>query len=100
MAKRKFNFKSMKTWKKALLIGLAGLTIVGAIAGISALFREKDTNEQPKVEISASAFSVGGLSSDGKYIETDGSIYTKDAFECQGLTITPDFETMLQTINL
>ena len=81
--KKKFNFKSMKTWKRVLLIGLACITLVGAIAGISALFREKDTSEQPKVEISASAFSIGGLSSDGKYIETEESIYTKDAFECQ-----------------
>lgn len=94
--RKKFNLKSMKTWKKILVIGLACITLVGAIAGISALFRESDTNEQPKTNISSSAFSVGGLTEDGKFFETESSIYTKDAFECQGLTITPDFESTVK----
>ncbi len=89
MAKnKKNNFKSMKTWKKVLIIGLAVITLVGAIAGISALFREDDKT----TKTINPAFSVGGLTENGAYLDTQESIYTKNAFECQGLDIEIAFD--------
>ena len=42
-------------------------------------------------------FVFGGLKTeDGKYEETDGSIYTKQAFECQGLEIELDFDNTIK----
>ena len=42
--------------------------------------------------IHSTEFSVGAINSEGIYVENNKSIYTKDLIECQGLTITPDFE--------
>lgn len=92
MAKKNI-FKNKSLWKKIGIGVLAGALAIGAIAGISALFREPDPEERRT--ISASAFSVGGLNNDGTYKETDESIYTRDAFECKGLKITPDFESVV-----
>ena len=91
MAKFKFNFKSKRTWKNILAIGMTVVLGIGAIFGITRLAdKAKDTHK----EISP-VYAVGGLATDGKYVETKESIYTKDAFECQGLKITPDFESVV-----
>lgn len=92
--KKKFNFKSKKTWKQILLITISCILIVGLFAGISAMFREKE--EPTKETISPSVFSIGGLTDDGRYLETDESIYTKDAISCDGLVITPNFESVVK----
>ena len=86
--KKKFNFKSMKTWKKVLLVGLAGLTLVGAVAGIGALLNkaEEDT------KIINPSYAIGGLTEQGQYLETKESIYTKNAFGCQGLDVELAFD--------
>lgn len=90
MAKnKKINWKSKKTWKNALIIGLACITLVGAIVGLSALFRK---SEETTKEINPT-FAVGGLTEQGKYLETEESIYTEDAFACQGLDIELDFKS-------
>lgn len=89
MAKFKnINFKSKKTWKNILIVGLAIITLVGAIVGLSALFRK---SEETTKEISPS-YAIGGLTEQGAYLETKESIYTKDAFECQGLNVKLAFD--------
>ena len=89
MAKiKKINWKSKKTWKNALIIGLACITIVGAVVGLSSLFRK---SEETTKEINPT-YAVGKLSTTGAFLEDSGSIYSKDAFECQGLDIDIDFE--------
>ena len=90
MAKIKNLFKSKKNWKSILLIGLSCILLVGAVFGIARLFKE--TSPDDLKTINHSVFSVGGLNEDGTYLETDASIYTKDAIECQGLKITPRFD--------
>ncbi len=90
MAKlKKINFKSKKTWKNILVIGLACLTIVGAIVGLSALFRKGEET----TKVINPTYAVGGLTEDGRYKETEESIYTKDAFECMGLDVEIDFRS-------
>lgn len=89
MAKFKnINFKSKKTWKNILIVGLAIITLVGAIVGLSALFRK---SEETTKEISPS-YAIGGLTEQGAYLEKKESIYTKDAFECQGLNVKLAFD--------
>lgn len=94
MAKmKKINFKSKKTWKNILLIGLACITLIGAIVGLSALFRKA---EETTKTINPS-YSVGALDhSTGKYVETKSAIYTKEGFECQGLTTSLDFDAVVK----
>ena len=85
----KFNLRSKRTWKKILSIGLGILLTVGAVVGISALTRK---SEETRKEINPK-YAIGGLTEQGKYLETEESIYTKDAFECQGLDIELDFRS-------
>ena len=66
--------------------------VIATVLGVAALFgglSKKDDDERVKVY---PTFSVGGLNEVGKYVESEGTIYTKEAFECQGLKIELDFE--------
>ena len=82
---KKFSFKKIK-WKN-LLISILGIAIIlGCVAGVVALVR-RDTKS-----ISASAFERGALDAQGVYVKDEQAIYTKEAFECRGLKIAPDFE--------
>ena len=80
------RFKRKFKWKNILSFVLVGALLIGSVAVLGAIFN-KDTKT-----ISSTAFSVGGINAQGNYEETKLSIYTKDMFECQGLTIEPDFE--------
>ena len=90
---RKINLKSKSFWKKVGIIALASVLLVGAIAGISALFRKA---EETTKTINPT-YSVGALDhSTGKYVETKSAIYTKDGFECQGLTTSLEFDATIK----
>ena len=72
---------------------ISGILLVASIVGILALagsFFGKDTKT-----ISPTVFSVGGINEQGKHVDTKTSIYTKEMFECQGLSIEPDFEATI-----
>ena len=75
-------------WKNVLIITLVAVLGIGAIAGISSIAKQETKT------ISSTAFSRGALNQNGFYVESDKSIYTKNLFECQGLEIEPDFETI------
>ena len=86
---KKIKF-TKNTFKKIGAVLLAGALGIGAIFGIAKLGEVLDT----ETKIIHPTYSVGGLkTTDGKYTETTDSIYTKEAFECQGLKITPDFDS-------
>ena len=80
------RYRKKIKWKNLLSGALCLLLVIGAVMGITTL-TAKETRT-----IRSTAFSVGGINDDGNYAKTDTSIYTKDMFECQGLTIEPDFE--------
>lgn len=83
MAKIKFK----KNFRNFLAIALAILVGAGAIFGIVKL-SEKLTSETKKITPS---YQVGGIDVSGKGNDSKDSIVTKEAFECQGLKITPEF---------
>lgn len=89
MAKIKKLFKSKKNWKSILLIGLSCIMLVGAVVGICSMFREK---EEETTKVVNPTYAVGGLTEDGRFLETEKSIYTKDAFDCLGLNIDLAFK--------
>ena len=80
------KFRRKIKWKSLISAGLALLLCVGAIVGVTSI-SGKDTNT-----VSAMSFKVGAIGENGGYVKSETSIYTKDMFECQGLTIEPDFE--------
>ena len=85
----KFNRKT----KKTLSIIMVCVIAIGAICGFSSLTDKLDED----MKIIMPSFEVGGLdNTTGKYVETEGSIYTKESFECQGLTIKLDFDSQVK----
>ena len=85
----KLNYKT----KQIISIVLVCVIAFGAIMGLSALSKKLDED----MKIITPTFEVGGLdNTTGKYVETEGSIYTKKSFECQGLTIKLDFDSQVK----
>ena len=74
-------------WKSVVTSVLVSALLLAAVSGLTSLFG-RDTKTIP-----ASAFSVGALDENGKYLESELSIFTEDLIECQGLCIEPDFKT-------
>lgn len=85
--------RSTKRTLKTIALGLLGLLVVGgAVAGISSLVSKQD--EELK-EIHPT-FEIGGLSEvDGKFEKSETTLYTKEAFECQGLEIKLEFDNYI-----
>ena len=82
---RRQNGKSWN-WKKILCAVLV-VGLLGCIATSVGFAIHDDTDT-----ISPTAFSVGGLDENGRPNKDKQSIYTKNAFECIGLRVEPDFE--------
>lgn len=79
---------SKKTWKNIGLGCLAGVLGLGAVMGVGALLNK----EEETTKTINPTYAVGGLNEEGRYLETEGSIYTKDAFECQGIDVALAFD--------
>ena len=82
------RLKGKKLWQTVGSSALAVITFVGVAVGISALVKKADEDMQ----VIYPTYEVGGLTENGKYDDTKDSIYTKESFECQGLSVTPDFD--------
>jgi len=82
------KLKNKKLWKNIGIGVLTGALCIGAVAGIGALANKSD---DPTKTLNPS-WAIGGLTAQGQYLETKESIYTKNAFECQGLDIEIDFD--------
>lgn len=76
-------------WRTVLIIVLVVALLMGAVFGLRAIFSEEEEDAKKTISLS---YSVGELSDAGKYVEAETAIYTKEAFECQGVRITPDFD--------
>ena len=87
------KYKTKNLLKKVITGVLAVGVLAGTAAGITSIVRH--ANEELK-EVNPT-WKVGSLSTTtGKYVESDESIYTKDAFECRGLDISLDFENNIK----
>lgn len=86
MAKKLFKNKSL--WKKIGIGAVAGVLGLGAVMGVGALLDKEDET----MKSISPTYAVGGLTEDGAYLDTKASIYTENAFECQGLDIDMAFK--------
>lgn len=88
----------IKRQTKDLLMKIISVVLVVAtVVGITVLvshFVSNKADDDGKVEVKLS-YEIGGLTSYGKYEETKQSIYTKEAFECDGLNIKPQFDSTI-----
>lgn len=71
-----------------LVAVMSAALLGGAIFGIMKLV-EYNNSETKSPSLN---WQVGALDANGDYRATKGSIYTKDPFDCQGLTVELDFE--------
>lgn len=88
----------IKRKTKDLITKIASVVLVVAtVVGIGALFGHFVSNkadEDGRVVINPS-YEIGGLTAYGKYEETKESIYTKEAFKCDGLNIESQFDSTI-----
>ncbi len=75
--------------KKVLSVVVLFAAILGIIFALVKCSQIEKTDIHP-------VFSLGTLKENGEYEKSTTSIYTKDPFECRGLTITPDFTSHFQ----
>ena len=81
---------SRKKENSGLSYVVAIILIIGLIACVTSLSNKADENG--KIKISPD-FKVGGLTSYGKYLESEQKIYTENAFPCKGLEVNLKFES-------
>lgn len=82
----KYKLRSKKRSFKILACVLAAILALGTILVVATSLRNNDDRQTV-----TPAFAVGGLNAQGKYFETDASIYVKKAFQCEGLEVKLDF---------
>lgn len=77
---------SKKDWRNIVITIVVVLLTFGVISGVATLFDSETKTVHP-------LFVVGGIDdTNGEHVDTEGSIYTKDAFECKGLAVQLDFD--------
>lgn len=82
---------SKRTWKIILGWLLTAAVAIGVICGAVALVKSLDSDTRTV----HSSWARGTLDEAGNYKESKASIYTKNAFECDGLEITLDFDAVV-----
>ena len=84
----KLKAKTKGIIRKVALV-LAGVCALGAVGfGVAKLVEfVKDD-----LKTITPSFDVGNLGTDGKYVSDESTLYTKEAFECDGLQIKLDFD--------
>ena len=95
MSKIKHIFRGRKWLRNLVTILLCLVVVGGVVGGVVALTRNTDKIEEALTykSIGWTKYSIGGLATNGAYMSTDHSIYTEKAFECQGLNVTPVFDS-------
>ena len=81
------RYDAKTDWRRVLLFILIIAIAIAAVGFIAHVVND----DREKIS-SLTSFARGGLDSNGKFIDTKKSIYTKEAFGCQGLRVEPNFE--------
>lgn len=83
--------KKKGLFKKIISVILLVATFTALGYGTIKIFGNKTKS------VSSFAFDVGGLGeADGKHVERKDTIYTKEAIECQGLSVSPEFDSKVK----
>ena len=86
----RISLKSKRIWKKICSIVLSIGLVLGSVVGLTSLLVKI---EEDNLKTILPTYHIGNVSDvDGKYVESSTSIYS-DLFECQGLQVTPDFDS-------
>lgn len=75
---------------KNIALALAGVAAITAVGfGVKTIV---DYTKDDLKQISLN-YEVGNLGTDGKFVDNESTLYTKEAFGCYGLQIKPDFDS-------
>lgn len=75
---------------KNIALALAGVAAITAVGfGVKTIV---DYTKDDLKQISLN-YEVGNLGADGKFVDNEGTLYTKEAFGCYGLQVKPDFDS-------
>ena len=78
---------SKKDWKNLLITVVVVILTLTLVSGAATLFKADTKTIHP-------VFTVGGIDEvNGEHVDTEGSIYTRNAFECKGLAVQLDFDS-------
>lgn len=77
------TMRKKRMFKSIISTFLCLALLGGTVFGVTKLLK----NDSDTVEIKSSAFAVGGLDEEGKYVENKQTLYTKEMFRCDGLTV-------------
>ena len=72
--------------RNTIVFILIGAIVLALLGGLAVGFTNETDN------LSSLSFTRGSLDDAGKYVKDNTALYTKSAFECQGLKVEPDFE--------
>ncbi len=78
---------------KKIALALAGVVALSAVGFGVAKLVELARNDLKTI---TPTFSVGNLGADGKYVSDESTLYTKEAFHCDGLQIKLDFDNEIE----
>ena len=78
--------------KNILTKTLTAVLAVGVVAGTAAGAKAIYDYSKEELKVIHPKFEVGGLNAEGKYVEQDNTLYTKEAFKCDDLSIKLDFD--------
>lgn len=87
------KYVKRKSKNDTMSVIIALVLIVITVLGLINIDTRPDENGKIKI---SPTFTVGGLTSYGKYLESEKSIYTEEYFACKGLEIKLDFESTIQ----
>lgn len=89
------NYSRKSKIKTIIAVILTVASVIGAVAGIAALVNKNKT-EDGLTKVNA-GYEIGALSATGDYEESEGSLYTKEAFECEGgVKVELDFDATVK----
>ncbi len=78
---------SKKDWRNVAITVVVVLLTFAVVAGVASFFDSHTKTIYP-------TFYVGGIDeTTGEHVETDGSIYTRKSFDCEGLVVELDFDS-------
>lgn len=82
------NYKKKKNVKELLTIVSVCLVVVALLAGTVSLFSKNTVSLD---------YDIGMLGANGKYVESEKTLYTKESFECEaGLNLMLDFDSSIR----
>lgn len=85
--------RTKEIFSKTICVILVIFTVIGLASLTNYFISTFDDDDLVTINPS---YEIGALTSYGKYLESDGAIYTKDAFKCDGLYIQPEFDSTVK----